>query len=212
MLRQSTPDLKPDKSLTGWWGRKINALGFVPGDYTLRVVCPYWKNPDDARNKSPNYFTQVAESTLPMVAAQTTILIGAALGGLMTFFLLPSLWLPMTREWTALSWWHKLFIVCRGLSVSALLSVMIAILLSRMSDSPFLIKVSVQDFWGAIAIGFIAGTSGTAVLQKFTISQAEKQKSLVERGIAQAPPTGTDEKKRISTEAVRKEAEAAQRP
>jgi hypothetical protein len=58
---------------------------------------------------------------------------------------------------------------------------MIAILLSRMSDSPILIKVTVQDFWGAITIGFIAGTSGTALLQKFTISQAEKQKNLAEK-------------------------------
>ena len=187
------------------------SLGFVPGDYTLRVVCPYYKNADDARNKSPNYFTQVAEITLPMVAAQTTILAGAALGGLMAFFLLPSLWLPMSREWTALNWWHKLFIVIRGLLVPALLSVMIAILLSRMSDSPFLIKVSVQDFWGAITIGFIAGTSGTAVLQRFTISQAERQKSLVERGITQVPSTSADETKRLSAEAARKEAEAAQR-
>jgi hypothetical protein len=216
LLKRTTLDVKrdltPDRSLKGWWGRNIDAIGFVPGDYTLRVVLPYYKNPDDARNSSSNYFTQVAEITLPMVAAQTTILAGAALGGLITFFLLPSLWLPITGEWRALNRWHKLFIVIRGLSVSALLGLMIAILLSRMSDSPFLIKVSVQDFWGAITIGFIAGTSGTAVLQRFTISQAEKQKSLVERGITQAPPTSPDETKRLSAEAARKEAEAAQRP
>lgn len=216
LLQKTTLDLKhdltPDRSLKGWWRRNVDALKFVPGDYTLRVVCPYWKDLDDARNGNPNYFTEAAEIKVPIVAAQTTILVGAALGGIMAFVLLPSLWLPMTKEWSAHSRWHKLFIVGRGFLVSALLSVMIAILLSRMSDSPFLVKVSVQDFWGAITIGFIAGTSGTAVLQRFTISQAEKQKSLEERGIVQAAPTSSGETKRLSTEAAHRDREAARRP
>ena len=53
-----------------------------------------------------------------------------------------------------------------GISVSALLSAVVTILLSRISESQFLIQVTVTDFWGAIAIGFVANYLGWNVLNK----------------------------------------------
>jgi hypothetical protein len=49
-----------------------------------------------------------------------------------------------------------------------LLGVIVAILLARLSDTDFIIRTTVNDFWGAIAVGFIGTASGPTILQKFT--------------------------------------------
>ena len=40
------------------------------------------------------------------------------------------------------------------------------VLLARLSETQFLIRVSINDFWGAIAIGFVADLLGIKILQK----------------------------------------------
>ena len=47
-----------------------------------------------------------------------------------------------------------------------LLSAIVTILLSRVSESQFLIRISITDFWGAIAIGFISNYLGYEILKK----------------------------------------------
>ena len=49
---------------------------------------------------------------------------------------------------------------------SVLISVMITILLSRIEETQFFIKVSVSDFWGSIAIGFLANYGGWPLLKQ----------------------------------------------
>ena len=44
----------------------------------------------------------------------------------------------------------------------------VTILLARLSQSQFIISVTVNDFWGAVAVGFIIAASGPTILQKFT--------------------------------------------
>src|SRR5208337_419926 len=157
-----------------WPQRFKAAVRLVPGDYTMHVVCAYWKTLEDAQQGRPNYSTQIAETTLAVIAPPSAILTGAALGGVMAFLLLPTLWLPVSKKFEEHDWPWKIFIVCRGLGASSLLSVIVTILLSRVSESQFLVRVSIQDFWGAVAIGFIVGASGTSVLQRWNLSQAQK--------------------------------------
>jgi hypothetical protein len=47
-----------------------------------------------------------------------------------------------------------------------LLSAIVTILLSRLSDTQFLIKVSVADFWGAIVTGLVAQYLGSKWLER----------------------------------------------
>lgn len=150
------------------------ALRLVPGEYTVHAVCAYWTDIEDARARRPNYMIQHAQSTMEIVAPPLAILTGAGLGGLIAFLLLPTLWLPATKTLAGHGWVERAFIICRGLVASSLLSVIVAILLSRVSDSQFLVKVSIQDFWGAVAIGFIVGASGTSILQRWNLSQARQ--------------------------------------
>ena len=55
-----------------------------------------------------------------------------------------------------------------GLGTAILLSTMVTILLARLSESQFLISVTVNDLWGAIASGFLITAAGPTVLEKFT--------------------------------------------
>ena len=57
----------------------------------------------------------------------------------------------------------KQLIVLAG---SVLLSVIITILLSRIEAAQSLIKVNASDFWGGIAVGFLANYGGSALLSK----------------------------------------------
>jgi hypothetical protein len=54
---------------------------------------------------------------------------------------------------------------------------MITILLSRISETQFLIKVTVNDFWGAVAIGFVANYMGAKALNKLIDISAEDEKT-----------------------------------
>jgi hypothetical protein len=53
-----------------------------------------------------------------------------------------------------------------GILGAALLSIIVTILLARLSETQFLIRITVADFWGAVAIGFVANYAGAEVLNK----------------------------------------------
>jgi hypothetical protein len=130
------------------------------GRYTFRIVGAYWDTEEEARVTADKRRRETAELDLNIVASQSTVIVGAMLGGLIAFFLLPNLRVSenpndaFTRKWY------------RDLFAALLLSAIVPILLSRLSDTQFLVKVSVNDFWGAVVIGFVAAASGTKGLQK----------------------------------------------
>ena len=184
--------------------RFLAGVRLVPGEYKMHVVCAYWATFEDAEKRLPNYSTQVAETTLAVIAPPLAIFTGAAIGGLMAFVLLPALWLPVGKKFEEHNWKWKVFIVCRGLAASSLLSIIVTILLSRVSESQFLVRVSIQDFWGAVAIGFIVGASGTSVLQRWNLSQARQVS-----GAVTTPPTDIEEKKTQTANGAEADASAS---
>jgi hypothetical protein len=52
-----------------------------------------------------------------------------------------------------------------GLLGAIALSIIVTILLSRMSESQSLIRITATDLWGAIAIGFISNYAGISLLR-----------------------------------------------
>jgi hypothetical protein len=141
----------------------VNNIAFPPGKYTITVVGSYWDSADGAKNKDTQHRTETASTDLEIVAAQATVLLGAAIGGLLAFLLLPSL----RPSRTSISTSYVLRTV-GALFTSMLLSVVITILLARLSQSQFLVKVTVNDFWGAMTVGFIVSASGSTILRQFT--------------------------------------------
>lgn len=131
-----------------------DGLKFSPGRYTLTVVAGYWDTFESAQSSAPDWHTQSVDMQEVISAPQSTIFFGAILGGMFAFMLVwkanPSLYSKM------------------GFFSAPLLSILVTILLSRLSESQFIVRVTVSDVWGAMAVGFIGAASGPAILQKFT--------------------------------------------
>lgn len=139
----------------------LNGLAFSPGRYTLSIVGSYWDTYEGAKSKSVERHTETFEIQETITAPQSVILFGAALGGLIAFILLTKLQPTNTTGWSKIGWLTG--------SVSAiLLSTIVTILIARLSQNQFIISVSVNDLWGAIAVGFMVTVAGPAILRKFS--------------------------------------------
>ncbi len=140
-----------------------NDTFFPPGTYTINVVGSYWDTQEGAEGKVSQHRTEISAIDLPIVAPQSTLLLGAALGGFFAFLIIPK---PAKYPDAPL---RKAVIYAGHLLSAMLLSVMVTILLSRLSETQFLIKISINDFWGAITVGFVVGASGLKILKKLEL-------------------------------------------
>lgn len=136
----------------------LHLINFAPGDYTIKVIALYWPDEESAEAVSDNYRTETSQIKLPVVAPQWVIILGAAIGGLIAYLLFPKIRRRQNE------------VELLGLLSAILFSIIIRILLGRIADTQFFVKITVTDFWGAIAIGFIAVSSGNSLLQKYVES------------------------------------------
>jgi len=144
----------------------LGSINFTPGTYPITVEAKYWEN--DQFHEF-DYHTAVEAKTGEFTAPQWVILLGAALGGLL-FAVISMVRAEQSSEngdgtgpLRVAKAWTKGGAKLLG---SILLSLIVTILLSRIAETQFFIKVSVSDFWGAIAIGFLANYGGWALLDK----------------------------------------------
>ena len=144
---------------------ELKFIFFTPGEYTLTVDAKYWIE------NQPDYHTITVSSPLRFAAPQSVILFGAALGGLIAFYIFPHSRRRLiigdkARESTFWAIAARVGKEIAGIVGAILLSAIVTILLARISETQFLIKVSIADFWGAIAIGFVANYLGARGLEK----------------------------------------------
>ena len=59
-----------------------------------------------------------------------------------------------------------MFSIARNLFSAALLGAAITIVASRLADTQFPVKVSVNDVWGAMTVGFVAYFIGNKFIEK----------------------------------------------
>ncbi len=172
---QETGQKRDEKSILSKIYHDIHAelrfLFFTPGKYSVSFVTKYWIDPETPPNGK--YHTKVETEILSFDAPQSVILFGAGVGGLIAYFLLPQARRRLIAsksnpdEQSFIPNWMKNGIrETIGIFGAALLSAIVTILLARISESQFLIRVTVVDFWGAVAIGFIANYAGAEVLNK----------------------------------------------
>lgn len=157
----------------------FDGIRFSPGKYKLSITCAYWDTSEGAAHLSEERHLEASEFELPVNAPEFAILIGALLGGVAAYGLMPNIRAHIEQ---GSSIQVRVLRHTGGLLRSILLSTIVTILLSRLSGSQFLIKVTVDDFWGAIALGFIASASGTVVLQKITGMSDSSTKPQVDSG------------------------------
>ncbi len=149
------------------WQQFLQFINFAPGVYPITVEAKYWDKKESLGGDG--YHTVVQTKDAEFVASQGMILSGAILGGLIFAFLSMIRAKESAPKGTKAEPQHPAKIWGKGLLViagSILLSVIITILLSRIEQTQFLIKVTVSDFWGAIAIGFLANYGGWTVIDK----------------------------------------------
>jgi hypothetical protein len=134
---------------------ELRLLTFQPGEYSITIVATYWTDLASVGKPLQNSHTGTVDIKVPMVAPQWVILFGALVGGLIAYFLLPTFRIVRGK------------ITLFGITAAILLSIIVTILLSRIADTQFFIKVSINDVWGAVAVGFLGCASGTNILRRF---------------------------------------------
>lgn len=138
-------------------------LFFYPGKYSITLTAKYWTDPAFPEEK---YRTLTKNITLPIVAPLFVILFGAALSGLIAYFILPQ---TISQSRAPKPVYLQFLRRIAGMAGSALVSVIVTIVLSRVSETQFLISVTVNDVWGAIVMGFAANYAGYKVLEKLLV-------------------------------------------
>jgi hypothetical protein len=164
--RRSRPE--KDAEAASDWGALtflLQQLTFTPGDYVIKLNATTWTKKDNVGHwDTDDSKSQVVDIKVPVAAPQWVIIVGAVVGGLIAYVLLPKTRLELGRAGIG------------GILTSALLSVIVTILLSRLSETQFVIRVTVNDIWGAIALGFVGSASGTSILKKLADGSADDAK------------------------------------
>jgi hypothetical protein len=175
---QSRPQGDKRPTWLGWVKGQLGAFGFTPGKYQISVVAKSWVDSAGAPLHPRRYVTQTQSAMVDVAAPQYVVMTGAAIGGLLAYLLFPSrrrreeeksqkvdtegnlfkrTWVVTMRVRKAL--WSAV--------LAMLWSAIVTILLARLSDTQFVVRVTIQDFWGAIALGFVAQYAGAKWLEKY---------------------------------------------
>lgn len=152
---------------------ELRFLFFSPGEYRIAVQAKYWTNPARPRL---SYHATTQTMTVTVMAPQFVILLGAALGGLIAYIIFPSRRVQRVTQTSTTTDETRYTSVYRAAiaaqkkitpALGAMLwSAIVTILLARLADSQFLIRITVNDFWGAIAIGLVAQYAGSKWLER----------------------------------------------
>lgn len=141
-------------------------LFFQPRAYTAAVNVHIWTKPPcikDFRVVDPgNSFVASQAFQINVLAPQWILIIGAILGGLLCF----TLRLILELRTSPIQIRSGFRYIILGIFSAILLSSIVTILIARLSTTDFLVAVKVQDFWGAIATGFIIQWFGLPFLAK----------------------------------------------
>lgn len=167
----------------------LRYLFFVPGDYKVLVQAKVG-NGESPVNGGFRYHTFSETALIKVAAPQFVIMFGAMLGGLICLFLFP----PHHAQTLtgALAANDRLAVVramlrwLNSVAGACLLSAIVTILLARLSESQFLVKINVNDFWGAIVVGFLAQYTGISILDRLLLARQQTRKDGQDAGTAHA--------------------------
>ncbi len=180
------------------WAKFIDEyLGFVPGEYAFTVEGVVYA-PNAKGETVPHTYTET--TTLHVGLSQASTALAAFIGALLAYFVVAlqpgrdfDQWKMKTESTAAASlvpstplqitggWLRSAAIVLRNALAAGLLGAALTIVASRLSDTQFPVKVSVNDFWGALTIGFISYFIGGRLLASIIDRFAPPSKN---------PPTG----------------------
>jgi hypothetical protein len=155
---------------TGLKQYALRSIGFVPGDYAFVILGKASLYPENKEESAYHTFVQVTK--LHVGITQLQAIVAAMFGGLLAYFVVALREggefqkLKNEQEGKKRSSLWKWSVILRSLCSAALLSAVITVILSRISDTQFPVKVSVNDFWGALTVGFIAYFTGNNIINR----------------------------------------------
>jgi hypothetical protein len=142
-----------------------DVLSFVPGDYAFVVDAKLHLSPN--QQEEVIYHTITERTTLRVSITQLTAMFAAMFGAVIAYFVTS---LQPNKDFDRLkkeaSTLVSVFRIIRNFFAAALMGATIAIVSSRLADTQFPIKVSVNDFWGAVTIGFLSYFIGDKFIEK----------------------------------------------
>ena len=164
-----------DSAKNGWWPTAFNSLrkflSFSPSDFQLAAVVYYSTNPDEG-----DWHILTKDVTVPIGAPQWVVLFGAGLGGLCAYILFLRNRMVLEPEDGRRGESTKRILREMGNALSAVLFALVAtILLSRISETQFFVRVTIEDLWGALAVGFVASYMGKGILDRLAGAPAPSQ-------------------------------------
>jgi hypothetical protein len=171
------------------WDSKADYLGFVPGDYAFTVAGIAHVIPTNA-GVAPTDHTFTETTTLKVGLSLLVTAIAAAFGGLLAYFVIFLQPGQDFERWktdgSTLGKAATIAVWLRNALSACLLAASVTIVASRLSDTQFPIKVSVNDFWGAMTIGFVSYFGGS----KFISNLASRWVTSTQGAKTQAISTG----------------------
>ena len=149
---------------TLWWW-----LNFMPGDYLFTIDAKFYL-PDAANEMDYHTFTQTTK--LGLKIPQHFAMWAAAFGALLAYFVVLSGPSNKTNPPTNSDETkndpiqNRIAVWCRDGASAALLGAAMTIIASRLANTEFPIKVSVNDIWGAVTVGFVGYFTGNKIIDK----------------------------------------------
>lgn len=142
-------------------------LSFVPGDYVFVVA---GKAYSAASTTDTYYHTFTDRVKLHVGLSQIDTMIAAMLGGILGYLVIALReggdFKLLASETASGRRTRGMVTILRSMISAALVSAVVTVILSRISDTQFPIKVSVNDFWGALTVGFVAFFAGNKLIDR----------------------------------------------
>lgn len=145
-----------------YWKSMRSWLDFQPGKYRFEVAAkPTWPGGDN----SPAYHTFEAHIDLTIGISQLVTAVAAGFGGLLALFLAWSMPQYKQAAWYQTgNLWADSARNGRAIVGAFLLSATFSVISSRLSQTSLPIKISVDDVWGALTLGFLAYFAGNKIM------------------------------------------------
>jgi hypothetical protein len=165
--------LKPGDTYTAYWSESWQKQGvsylasqlrtpfqylfFSPGVYRISIIGRY-----NVTGESASAIRVATNNiSLPVEVPELVLVFGAIIGGFVSYFL----FIRARIKKRASKMLVRILIELSGMLGAILTAAVITVLLSRLSATDFIVKVTANDFWGAIVIGIAANYGGAKVLK-----------------------------------------------
>jgi hypothetical protein len=148
---------------THWYDAYLDPLSFVPGEYVFTIDGKAYLD-DETK-----YHTYTEKTTLRVSITELLAIAAAAFGGFLAYCvtaLQPDKDIDKLKRAQDADKRSARLAIVRGIFAAPLMGAAVTIVFSRLADTQFPIKVSVNDVWGAMTIGFISFFVGNKLIEK----------------------------------------------